>query len=77
MGFRGLSVVLLLAAAWAAAANFYEVLGVNADADEGVIKKAYRKMSLKYHPGPSRTRGSQFSAPLTPIPAPQTKTPAT
>ena len=31
--------------------NFYEILGVAGDADEGVIKKAYRKLSLKYHPG--------------------------
>jgi molecular chaperone DnaJ len=30
--------------------DYYEVLGVNKDADEGVIKKAYRKLALKYHP---------------------------
>ena len=30
--------------------NFYETLGVKQDADEGEIKKAYRKMSLQYHP---------------------------
>ena len=33
------------------ASNFYDVLGIPADADEGAIKKAYRKLSLKYHPG--------------------------
>jgi len=30
--------------------DFYEVLGVPRNADANVIKKAYRKLSLKYHP---------------------------
>jgi DnaJ family protein B protein 4 len=30
--------------------NFYEVLGVSNDANESEIKKAYRSLSLKYHP---------------------------
>jgi DnaJ-class molecular chaperone len=30
--------------------TFYEVLGVNPDATETEIKKAYRTLSLKYHP---------------------------
>lgn len=33
------------------AQNFYEILGVANDADEGTIKRSYRKLSLKYHPG--------------------------
>ena len=30
--------------------DYYETLGVNRDADEDTIKKAYRKLAMKYHP---------------------------
>ena len=30
--------------------KYHEVLGVSADADQKEIKKAYRKLALKYHP---------------------------
>jgi molecular chaperone DnaJ len=30
--------------------DYYEVLGVNRDADEEAIKKAFRRLAMKYHP---------------------------
>jgi molecular chaperone DnaJ len=30
--------------------DYYEVLGVNRDADEEAIKKSYRRLAMKYHP---------------------------
>ena len=30
--------------------DYYEVLGVDKNADEKTIKKAYRELAMKYHP---------------------------
>src|SRR5262244_3667443 len=30
--------------------DYYEVLGVNRDADDEAIKKAYRRLAMKWHP---------------------------
>ena len=30
--------------------DYYEVLGLNRDASEGDLKKAYRRLAMKYHP---------------------------
>ena len=30
--------------------DYYEVLGIDRNADDASIKKAYRKMAKKYHP---------------------------
>lgn len=30
--------------------DYYDILGVSRNADDGAVKKAYRKLALKYHP---------------------------
>jgi len=39
--------------------DLYEVLGLQDDADEGEIKKVYRKLSIKYHPDKNPDAESQ------------------
>ena len=40
--------------------KYYEVLGLTPSADFAAIKKAYRKLSMKYHPDKVRHLGEEF-----------------
>lgn len=42
------------------AAQYYAVLGLEPEASEDEIKKAYRKLSMKYHPDKVRHLGDEF-----------------
>ena len=40
--------------------NYYDILGISKDSPPEEIKKTYRKLSLKYHPGKNPQGADRF-----------------
>ena len=53
------AVCAVLAAISNAAEDYYKILGVSRDASAKDIKKAFRKLAVKYHPDKNKEKGAE------------------
>ncbi|KAL5526572.1 SCJ1 [Sanghuangporus sanghuang] len=51
--------ILVLCITYCAAADYYKVLGVHREASDADIRKAYKKLSKKYHPDKNSEEGAK------------------
>lgn len=64
------AVVLLCLALSVAARDYYDLLNVPKHATDNQIKRAYRKLALKYHPGEDPGMMASTEAACTAVPPP-------
>eukprot|EP00913_Durusdinium_trenchii_P027619 g25903.t1 len=73
LNFLNLILVLLLLPFAEAGKDYYKILGVNKKADEKSLKKAYKKLALKWHPEACRRKRHTLSPAHRCFPVPASK----